>query len=485
MAQLLFDSPSNYVRLALRAYFTVLLLLLAFIGDRCCAKRVQLRLYNYRLVNISQATGWLHGWAAASALVSFRASPAGWLGIVMLLASLLGIICDLAVSGLVVTVDVVSRCPFNTTGIYTALSVAHFPNRIGAESAGVLFNLITQGQDVSRTNGGLDGIFRKVNKDTQFRADEEDIVGQWVCEATGEDRAFSAGTNPNSITHVLQQEGLLFTASNASCWNYYPDLSTAHLFTWSASQDDYPKQPWTVRAAVDLTSIPEDEKVMKIFACHMEAPDVDWVLNQTMAQTAMANWCREVKGGLYTTSDVAHTTNLQTDPGIVIASNLNSLIMNAGAAWNDTGGVSPLIIDDPTQGCLAPRALVSWPVLLLFGIVTTATVAMTFYWMALTVLVHSAGGKCSAQYAATVEKCTPNGLFSWMRQATHEVGRVRETDGAWTREWCFGPIVGQERAGLVRVGGFYEQSEPLTAETRIKRKPVPSTFYVGNPPYYS
>jgi hypothetical protein len=40
----------------------------------------------------------------------------------MLMASLLGIICDLAVSGLVVTVEVVSRCAFNMTGIYTTLS---------------------------------------------------------------------------------------------------------------------------------------------------------------------------------------------------------------------------------------------------------------------------------------------------------------------------------------------------------------------------
>jgi len=58
-------------------------------------------------------------------------------------------------------------------------------------------------------------------------------------------------------------------------------------------------QPWTVRAAVDLTSISQYEKVMKIFACHMEAPDVDWVLSQTMAQTALDNWCREAKGSVH------------------------------------------------------------------------------------------------------------------------------------------------------------------------------------------
>jgi hypothetical protein len=58
---------------------------------------------------------------------------------------------------------------------------------------------------------------------------------------------------------------------------------------------------------------------------------------------------------------------------------VNNFTMNAGAAWNDTGGVSPLVIDDPTQGCLAPCALVSWPVLLLFSTVTAATLAIAFY----------------------------------------------------------------------------------------------------------
>lgn len=59
----------------------------------------------------------------------------------------------------------------------------------------------------------------------------------------------------------------------------------------------------------------------------------------------------------------------------------------------------------------------------------SASSLLTFYWMALTILVHFEGGKCSAQYAAAVERCTPNGLFSWIRQAKHETGSARETDG--------------------------------------------------------
>jgi hypothetical protein len=108
----------------------------------------------------------------------------------------------------------------------------------------------------------------------------------------------------------------------------------------------------------------------------MDAPEVDWALGVTMTQAVLDNWCRVVKGVLHSLTDVAHTADLQTDPGVVIASNLNNVIMNAGTAWNDAAGVSPLVIDDPTQGYLAPSALVSWPIILLFGIFTAATLAM-------------------------------------------------------------------------------------------------------------
>src|ERR1700722_20136038 len=144
MAQILIDAPSAHVRIAFRAYFTTLLLLLGFLGDRCCAMRVKLRLYRHQLVSIPQMTGWLSGTHTAAALVSLRTSPAGWLGAIMLVASILGIICDLAVSGLVVTIDIGSRCSFNTTGMYTTLPDTHSSSLLsGLPTTGTLFSLIT------------------------------------------------------------------------------------------------------------------------------------------------------------------------------------------------------------------------------------------------------------------------------------------------------------------------------------------------------
>jgi hypothetical protein len=59
MAQLPIDLASAHVRLALRAYFTALFLLLGFFGDRCCLQRTKLLLYRRRCVKITQITGWL------------------------------------------------------------------------------------------------------------------------------------------------------------------------------------------------------------------------------------------------------------------------------------------------------------------------------------------------------------------------------------------------------------------------------------------
>jgi hypothetical protein len=472
------DLSSAYVRIALRAYFTVFLLLLGFLGDRCCAKRVKLRLYRHQNVGISQMTGWLSGIDAAMAWVTMRVSAAGWIGPVMILASLLSIVCDLAVSGLVVGVEVVSRCPFITTGMYTAIANTPLPARTYVTNAGPLYNLITQAQSTSLLNGGLDGIFSKVNTNAKFRADPEDIVGQWICDATGERRSFPASKTPTAgddITSALLEDGLLFNQTQSTCWTVHPDNSINQLFIWSASQDDYPTKPWQVRAAVETTENSEAEKVLEMYTCQMHAHSVDWVLQETVPRTALGNWCEEIKGALFP-NNIAHATELLTDPRLIMASNLNNIIMNSGAAWNDA--VSPLVIDDPTQGCLAPRAVVPWPIVILFGIVTATTIAASIYWILLTLLVGTARKRSSADYVRAVEDRTPNGLFSWMRRTAYETNKKWEADDTWAKRWAFGPTLGHKSTSLLLMVGDDEQSVPLSVPVNIqhtiKRKPVPS-----------
>jgi hypothetical protein len=68
----------------------------------------------------------------------------------MIFAGVLGITCGLAVGGPVATTAVISRCPFNTIGPYTVLTVKPFSNvYTEVPSAGGTYNLIIQAQATS------------------------------------------------------------------------------------------------------------------------------------------------------------------------------------------------------------------------------------------------------------------------------------------------------------------------------------------------
>jgi len=387
----------------------------------------------------------------------------------MIVASFLGVACDLAVSGLVVTTDVVSRCPFNTTGLYTVLSPTQLPARVFVYPTGTLFNIITQAQTTSQLNGGVDGIFKKVNTDPNFRPDSQDIVGRWVCNATGEEMSFPAATDQYVILQSMQAQGLLFNQSSSLCFDGTASIYYGDLFLWTAPEDDYPTQPWTIRAAVDMNLNATADLAMKVYSCYMDAPSLDWLLGSIQLQNSLTNWCEVVKGGLYAGS-VANALDLQTDPGITIASTLNSMMMNSAAVWSNFLSQ----IDDLTQGCLSPRALVAVPVVSLFAITTAGTIAMSLYLITLVFLIRRARARNSAEYRKAVEDCTPGGLFGWMRRATEETGiAVRGVgDGtyAWLKQWCLVPNIPQKTTDLVDVRRNNEQSEQLAVKSTIDEK---------------
>src|SRR4051812_37987863 len=101
---------------------------------------------------------------------------------------------------------------------------------------------------------------------------------------------------------------------------------------------------------------------------------------------------------------------------------------------------TPFVIQDPTQGCLAARALVPWLVILLFSVITATICAMTVYWLVLTVRIRIARKTTSAEYCQAVEDQSPNGLMSWMQEATRRFGGERPVEKAWASNWSFGPL---------------------------------------------
>lgn len=450
MARLVFAISSAYMRLALRVYFTLVLSVVSLIGDRCCTKRVKLWLLRNRRVPMSQMTGWLGGSQAALALLSLRTSPAGWLGLLMLLTSLLWIAGDLAVSGLVSTVEVVSRCPFNTTGLIQVMSVKHVDDYFEITNVGPLFDLITQAQKTSLNNGGLDGIYAKVNADTNFRADRHDVLGQWTCEGTGQDVSFAADASPATVSNDLQYRGFLFDESTYQCWTVHPDGSINRLVAWSADQPERPTGPWDVRAAIDVTADPHEEKVMKTYTCHMDAPSIDWVLAKTVTTDALSGWCEVLSGALW-----AHygADIIASDPETIVASALNNIVMNAGGAWNDT--VSPIIIQNPTQGCLAPRAVVPWPLILLFAIVTILLLFFLVYWLFLSVQTALLQRSAGTGYWNADDVAPPSGLLTWMQQAVRETRSTQAVTVKSLKQWSFGRGRNGVSASIARTENDY------------------------------
>ena len=449
MAQVLFDIASAYVRLALRAYFTILFVLLGLVGDRCCLQRTKLSLYNCRPVNITNMTGWLGGARAVSALATFRASPAALLHALMILASVLGLLCDLAVSGLVTTTEVVARCHFNTSGPYTALSTLPFaPISMSLAPEGYTYNLITQAQSTSVRNGGLDGVYKKINGDLSFRAASEDIIARWKCQGLGEDRSFSIDTKPIDIYKSLLRDGLLFNESAADEYNSYTKhgkiITINDLFIWSGSQDSFPTGPWSVRAAVEIPEHSPTKRKMTIYDCYMETQSIEWFMSDIDVQAALSNWAGIV-GATLKPNNIFNAPDVLAGQGSVLESNLNSIIMNQGAAINP---VNEFINTDPYQGCLAPRAQVSPLVVALFVIATAALLAISIYWAVLTVLISRARTQVPSEYAKAVERDTPNGLLTWMREAIHQIRPDREVRCRGLNGHYFGPVEEGQGVGL-------------------------------------
>src|ERR1700761_2481231 len=130
-------------------------------------------------------------------------------------------------------------------------------------------------------------------------------------------------------------------------------------------------------------------------------------------------------------------------------------MMTFGANWG--GPDYPFVFTDPTQGCLAPRALVPWAIIMLFTIVTAGTIAMGIYWIVLVIQVRHSRDLCTAAYISAIEMSTPNGLFTWMLQAIKLVGNNRQLSCTNLKQWYLGP---DTQLQTVRLQDFRNEDMP-------------------------
>lgn len=177
---------------------------------------------------------------------------------------------------------------------------------------------------------------------------------------------------------------------------------------------------------IDVSLNHQPYQVLRQYSCTMNASSLEWLLALTEPLTSVQEWAPVVLADMYSSS--SGNAAVASDPGAVLASLFNSLIMQSGSAWNDTR--SPIIIDDPTQGCLTPRAELSWPVVLLFTTVTVIFLGTAALWAFLTIMLR--------RFPSTVHQAEPPSDFlTWMRQAVVERNPSRDIKVRNLNRWSY------------------------------------------------
>ena len=517
MTDTILNIASSHARLALRVYFNVVLLLFSIIGDRCCRGRSQLRLLQRKSLDIVQTTGWLQGSSAMLAMISLRQTPCGWLGGVMISASIFWLASDLVVSGLVVTVILPARCPFDISQPYEVFSNGtKGRGPFTPTSLGSYWDLMSRSQDTSIGNGGLSGIYHKVNGDTNFRAGPEDVLGRWKCSLYGYDKIFPAHENASDVAQALLDKRIFFEASTSCFTQFIGQNEFLQLLVLSPSIDDWSGEKykgwtadaiisdptvhsWSMRASVDMSPNVSASKLMRTYDCNMYAPRAEYIMGKVQPLSAMATFCPNIGGKIF--GAFADNIPLPRDPAISIAEMLNVITMSAGGSYLDRVST----IHDPTIGCLAPKTAIPAAVILVWALVTFTMIILLVYWAYVAIRIHQYQSR-DAKLSKLISSSTPNGLLSWMKQA---VCLIASKEGLKSTEhtlgdWVLFPLLDQSHLQLLHRNGYeskYGSSTTIKGPTSserasthvqkeahesehllLRRKPVPEMAIVENVP---
>lgn len=133
----------------------------------------KLDLVHRRSVNLNEMTGWIRGADLWQGIYKLRRLPGGlWIGMIMVSASVMSLVADLATSTLVYRKEIPSRCLF-TRGLVV------YPNSTWTEPPPQERPAVvaSNAQIISQTNGGLIGVYRKASFALDFSAQPDDLLG--------------------------------------------------------------------------------------------------------------------------------------------------------------------------------------------------------------------------------------------------------------------------------------------------------------------
>ena len=277
--------------------------------------------------------------------------------------------------------------------------------------------MVSQAQITSKENGGLQGIYRKVNTAPNFRADPQDILGSWNCVDIYHDIVYNAWEVSYTDTMKdLVSKGYLYENTSTAAWKF--DNGTyCSLVSWGTSVPDEVPQSWDVKASIDVTNSsgnPGGLQTIRSYHCTMNTSSYEWILSKIQSQATLQLWTSglfEMFGGALS----PRPTNVTS----ILTSALNAMIM-VGAGDEVSTAQPPT--GDPTQGCLIPRAGIPWPVSTVLVTKTIGGFLIIVYWIVLRLQLRPMETKLLPNYAKEVTENSPCGLVGWMAYAVRENG---------------------------------------------------------------
>ncbi|KFY77916.1 hypothetical protein V499_02818 [Pseudogymnoascus sp. VKM F-103] len=227
------------------------------------------------------------------------------------------------------------------------------------------------------------------------------------------------GTNPADVLLDLQARGLFFTAFSYTCGSVHGNAGYGQGVVWTQSELAASGRPWDLRAAVETSNGTnlQAEQTYRVYECIMDTPSITGILAQTRLDTMIDSWCNELKEMIISPQPWAEPE--ESDPALGMVEVLDVIVTMGGSAWN----MSEAPAMDPTQGCLAPRARVPWPVILLFVLAAATASVMGVYWLTL-MRAKSLAVKSMQAPISVIDEQTPGDLLTWMQQAVRESVRA-------------------------------------------------------------
>ena len=439
------DINSRVVRPVFTIAFFLLTWLIGLFAAFFLSWRNQSKLLSGRSkpIPLNHLSSWLSEPDALWYLFYTRRLPGGRYGLLMISTGLFTLVSHVFVGLYITSTLTADRCTFVQGLILDGLNVTTLP-----QSQWPAADMAINAQIYSNRNGGLTGIYDKVNTDAaafadpQFAARPQDVTGNWKCTSTGS-REFSSDATVATIATGLRSTDDLYIAATA---NSTEELVIGHttigILIWSASVDnELTPGPWDVKASVGFRTTSSDSFTMENIYCHCTLKGLSKdLLTYIPSQQTLTEWKERLYGLLQEMRDAGRDPS---DYSSALVLGLNALTM-AGGTGNRARRLVTETLADPLYGCIAPRTLIQYPIFIALVILVLLLCLVTGGSMFRR--ITSLGSKRS------LVKDMPSDLVSWQVATVRDIFHDDTIKSKDLKNYSYGWIVQDQKVGYMKNG---------------------------------